>query len=75
MNTLFEYFNILIKETRNYCLYLEEAGMIVQGKSNTDGIPITAKADKVYLDNSNLIYRLEEHTLNTGNIHRLFFFN
>lgn len=46
--------------------------MIAQEKSNTDSIRITAKADKVYLNNSKLIYRLAEHT---GNIHRLFFFN
>lgn len=59
----------------DYCLYLEEAGMIAQLRDNTGGIRGLGKIDKIYLDNTNLIYNLVEDTSNIGNIRETFFLN
>ena len=59
----------------DYCLYIEEAGMIAQLRDNTGGIRGLGKVDKIYLDNTNLIYNLAEDTSNIGNIRETFFQN
>lgn len=59
----------------NYCLYIEEAGMIAQLRDNTGGIRGLGKVDKIYLDNTNLIYNLASDTSNIGNIRETFFLN
>ena len=59
----------------DYCLYIEEAGMIAQLRDATGGIRGLGKVDKIYLDNTNLIYSLAEDISNTGNIRETFFFN
>jgi predicted AAA+ superfamily ATPase len=59
----------------DYCLYIEEAGMIAQLRDNTGGIRGLGKVDKIYLDNTNLIYNLAEDTSNIGNIRETFFLN
>lgn len=59
----------------DYCLYIEEAGMIAQLRDNRGGIRGLGKVDKIYLDNTNLIYNLAENTSNIGNIRETFFFN
>ena len=59
----------------DYCLYIEEAGMIAQLRDDTGGIRGLGKVDKVYLDNTNLIYNLADDTSNIGNIRETFFLN
>ncbi len=59
----------------DYCLYIEEAGMIAQLRDNTGGIRGLGKVDKIYLDNTNLIYNLANDTSNIGNIRETFFLN
>ena len=59
----------------DYCLYIEEAGMIAQLRDNTGGIRGLGKVNKIYLDNTNLIYSLAEETSNIGNIRETFFLN
>lgn len=59
----------------DYCLYIEEAGMIAQLRDNTGGIRGLGKVDKIYLDNTNLIYSLADDTSNIGNIRETFFLN
>src|SRR5690554_660319 len=59
----------------DYCLYIEEAGMIYQLRNNTGGIRGLGKVDKIYLDNTNLIYNLADDTSNIGNIRETFFLN
>ena len=44
----------------DYFQYIEDAGMIVQLRNETGGIRGLGKVDKVYLDNTNLIYSLAE---------------
>ncbi|NDW17503.1 ATP-binding protein [Dysgonomonas sp. 216] len=59
----------------DYCLYIEEAGMIAQLRNNTGGVRGLGKVDKIYLDNTNLIYNLADDTSNIGNIRETFFIN
>lgn len=59
----------------DYCLYIEEAGMIFQLRDRTEGIRALGKVDKIYLDNTNLIHNLAQDMPNTGNVRETFFLN
>jgi len=59
----------------DYCLYIEEAGMINQLRDATGGIKGLGKVDKIYLENTNLIFSLAIENANQGNIRETFFFN
>ncbi len=59
----------------DYCLYIEEAGMIAQLRDATGGIRGLGKVNKIYLDNTNLIYSLANDNSNSGNIRETFFLN
>ena len=59
----------------DYCLYIEEAGLIAQLRDDTGGIRGLGKVDKIYLDNTNLIYQLGGDKSDIGNIRETFFFN
>ena len=59
----------------DYLRYIEDAGMIIQLKDDTGGIRSLGKVEKIYLDNSNLIYALADGEVNTGNLRETFFVN
>jgi len=59
----------------DYCLYIEEAGLISQLRPNTGGIKGLGKVEKIYLENTNLIFSLGQQNANLGNIRETFFFN
>ena len=59
----------------DYCLFIEESGMIAQLRDAAEGIRGLGKVDKIYLDNTNLIYSLANDNSNTGNIRETFFLN
>lgn len=59
----------------DYFRYIEDAGMIAQLKDDTGGIRGLGKVEKVYLDNTNLIYALAEKEANIGNLRETFFLN
>lgn len=59
----------------DYFLYMEQAGLIAQLRDETGGIRGLGKIDKVYLDNTNIIFNLVGDRLNTGNIRETFFLN
>lgn len=59
----------------DYLLYIEKAGMIAQVRDDTGGIRGLGKVDKIYLDNTNLIYTLARENSNIGNIRETFFYN
>jgi uncharacterized protein len=75
MSKLAEMLNISRNNIADYLLYMEEAGMIAQLRSQTDGIRALGKVDKVYLENTNLVYSLVEDLQNKGNIRETFFLN
>lgn len=59
----------------DYFLYMEKAGIIGQLRNETSGIRGLGKVDKVYLDNTNIIFNLVGDKSNIGNIRETFFFN
>lgn len=59
----------------DYCLFVEDAGMIAQLRDSTGGIRGLGKVDKIYLDNTNLIYSLANDNSDVGNIRETFFLN
>ena len=59
----------------DYFLFMEQAGLIGQLRDETNGIRGLGKVDKVYLDNTNLIFNLAGDNSNVGNIRETFFFN
>ncbi len=59
----------------DYCMYIEEAGMIAQLRGSTGGIRGLGKVKKIYLDNTNLVYNLAPANANTRNIRETFFLN
>jgi predicted AAA+ superfamily ATPase len=59
----------------DYFLYMEKAGLIGQLRNEKSGIRGLGKVDKVYLDNTNIIYNLVGDKSNIGNIRETFFFN
>jgi predicted AAA+ superfamily ATPase len=75
MSKIGEMLNISRNNIADYLLYMEEAGMVVQLRNNTDGIRGLGKVDKVYLDNPNLIHTFAQENQNTGNVRETFFFN
>ncbi len=68
-----------IKVSRNdipaYLLYMEKAGMIGQLRDETGGMRGLGKIEKVYLDNTNIIYALSGDNANIGNVRETFFYN
>ena len=68
-----------IKVRRNdiptYLLYMEKAGMIGQLRDETGGMRGLGKTEKVYLDNTNIIYALSGENANIGNVRETFFYN
>ena len=59
----------------DYFLFMEQAGLITQLRNETSGIRGLGKIEKVYLDNTNIIFNLAGDTSNVGNIRETFFFN
>lgn len=54
---------------------LEEAGLVAQLRDDTVGIRQLGKVNKVYLDNTNIIYALAPQNANIGNVRETFFNN
>ena len=69
----------LIGVSRNsledYFLHMQKTGLIYQLISSTQGIRGLGKVEKVYLDNTNIIYSLVGDKSNIGNIRETFFLN
>lgn len=59
----------------NYLLHMEKAGMIGQLRDETGGMRGLGKVEKVYLDNTNIIYSMIGDNANIGNIRETFFYN
>ena len=59
----------------DYFLHMERAGMIAQLRDDTLGLRGLGKVEKLYLDNTNLIYALAPTDANIGNVRETFFMN
>lgn len=58
-----------------FLYYLERAGIIAQLRNDTKGIRLLGKVEKVFLDNTNLMFAIGEDKPNIGNIRETYFFN
>ena len=70
-----EMINVSRNSLDDYFSYMEKAGLIGQLRNETSGIRGLGKVDKVYLDNTNIIFNLVGDKSNVGNIRETFFFN
>lgn len=75
MSKIARMLNISRNNIADYLLYIEEAGMIYQLRTETKGIRGLGKVEKVYLDNTNLIYNMAKENQNIGNVRETFFMN
>ncbi len=70
--------SVTVEATRNtiiqYLGYLEDGNLIKQLRSKGKSYELMAKAEKVYLHNTNLIYALSRNA-NEGNLRETFFYN
>lgn len=68
-----------IQASRNnveyYLTYLEKAGLLAQLKDGTGGLGELGKVEKVYLDNTNLMYALSDGQEDAGTVRETFFLN
>ena len=75
MQKLAEATGISRNDIPNYLIYMEKAGMIAQLRDTTGGIRGLGKVEKLYLDNTNLIYTLAPEQAEIGNVRETFFMN
>ncbi|MBO4402741.1 MAG: AAA family ATPase [Bacteroidales bacterium] len=62
-------------DLKDYLYYMEKSGMIQNLPSSTLGMNGLAKVEKIYLDNTNLMFALINGKPDTGNLRETFFFN
>ena len=74
MTTLSEVLGISRNNVADYLLYIEEAGLITQLRNQTGGIRSLGKVNKIYLENTNLVYALTGN-VDIGNVRETFFMN
>lgn len=63
------------EDLKDYLFYMEKSGMIQRLAAPDKGMNLLAKIDKIYLDNTNLMYSLCGNKPDVGNIMETFFFN
>ena len=62
-------------DLKDYLFYLEKSGMIQSLIAPDKGLNLLTKTEKIYLDNTNLMYALSGGKVDTGNLRETFFFN
>ena len=75
MTKIAEVTGISRNDVADYLIYIEKAGMISQLRNDTGGIRGLGKVEKIYLDNTNLIYALAPDKADIGNVRETFFMN
>ena len=59
----------------DYIYYMERAGMLMSLHDTTQGIRSIGKSNKLYIDNTNLMYVLSPENIDKGNLRETFFLN
>lgn len=75
MQKLAEATGISRNDISDYLTYMEKVGMIAQLRNAIGGIRGLGKVEKLYIDNTNLIYTLAPDNADTGNVRETFFMN
>lgn len=63
--------NLLVRSIK----ILERAGLVNELYKDSSGIGVLTKPEKLYLNNSNLMYALANENINIGNVRETFFLN
>lgn len=63
------------KNAGDYFSYMEKAGLIGQLRTEIKGIRGLGKVEKVYLDNTNMLFNMGGNKSNVGNIRETLFLN
>jgi len=72
---LSEILEVSRKSLLTYLIYLEKAQLVGLLQQDVSGLKTLTKPEKIYLDNSNLAFALENEKPDIGNIRETFFFN
>jgi uncharacterized protein len=75
MQKLAEATDISRNYIQDYLMHMERAGMIAQLRNAVGGIRGLGKTEKLYLDNTNLLYALSPQRAEIGNVRETFFMN
>ena len=75
MQKLAEATGISRNDISDYLTYMEKVGIIAQLRNATGGIRSLGKVEKLYIDNTNLIYTLAPDNADTDNVRETFFMN
>jgi predicted AAA+ superfamily ATPase len=75
MNALSGRTGISLNTMKTYLTYLNDAELLSALYFQEQGINSLNKPEKIFLENTNIIYNLAENTPNTGNIRETFFYN
>lgn len=75
LNSISQRTGIALNTMKKYIKYLNDAQMLALLYFQDKGINSLNKAEKIYLDNSNLIYNFSGNTGNIGNMRETFFMN
>ena len=75
MRSLSKITGISINTLKSYLLLLADAEMISLLYTKNKGLYTLNKPEKIFLNNTNLMYNLSERAVNNGNIRETFFLN
>lgn len=59
----------------DYLAYIEKAGLIAQLRNPGSSINVLGKTEKVYLDNTNILFNLSDSVAEIGTVRETFFYN
>jgi predicted AAA+ superfamily ATPase len=75
IKSLAEMIEVSRKSLLNYLILLERAQLLNLLQQDISGIRILAKPEKIYLNNTNLAFALQEEKPDIGNLRETFFYN
>lgn len=59
----------------DYLMFMEKAGMIARLRAKDSSLNALGKVEKIYLDNTNILFNLSDSIPNTGTVRETFFLN
>lgn len=75
MQNLSKELKVSKNDVPDYLLYLEKAGLLAQVRDDKGGFRGLGKVEKIFLDNTNLMYATGNEHTNIGNVRETFFYN
>ena len=75
MSDLSKRIGVSRNNVEDYLLYMEKAGMIAQLRTSASGLGALGKVEKLYLDNTSILFNLAGENADIGTVRETFFFN